>query len=105
MGEPLLLPDRAHHQDGDIVILRRPGSDQKWSLLRHPGPAQIEAQSRQQAMAIARSIAPELGVDVWSLETGTYSFLETHRGHEGAPQRSQAVRSARNPVPTLMDRE
>jgi hypothetical protein len=42
-------------------------------------------------MAIARSIAPDLGVDVWFLETGVYSLLERHRGREST-QRSSAAR-------------
>jgi hypothetical protein len=93
VGEPFPFPDRAQPQDADIVILVRLGSEQTWSILRHPGPAQITAESRQQAMAIARAIAPELGVDVWCLEAGTYSLLEAHRGPEGRVQRSKAVRS------------
>jgi hypothetical protein len=105
MGEALLLPDRPHPQDGDIVILGRSSSDQKWSLLRQPGPAQIEAQSRQQAMAIARSIAPELGVDVWFLEAGVYSLFETHRRYEGDSQRSKAGRSTKIQTQRIVDGE
>jgi hypothetical protein len=46
-------------------------------------------------MAIARSIAPELGVDVWFLEAGVYSLFETHRRYEGDSQRSKTGRSTK----------
>jgi hypothetical protein len=92
MGRPQAVSDRAQPQEGDVVVLPQSSSDQGWSLLRYPGPAQITAESQQQAIAIARSVATELGVDVWSLEAGTYTVLETHRGHERTAQPNNAAR-------------
>jgi hypothetical protein len=86
------ISDRVQPQDGDVVVLLRSRPGRAWSVLRHPGPAQIAAESCQEAIVIARSVATELGVDVWSLDAGAYRILETHRRRERTPHRSRAAR-------------
>jgi hypothetical protein len=92
MGRSQAVSGRAQPQEGDVVVLPQSSSDQGWSLLRYPGPAQIAEESRELAITIAGSVAAELSVDVWSFEAGTYTILEIHRGHERTARRKRPAR-------------
>ena len=69
---------RLKPKDGDRVLLREGHSPPRWVLLRHSGPKQLSFQSQEDALATARSMASELGVDIWTSDESAYRLLEAY---------------------------
>jgi hypothetical protein len=108
MATPSPQFDRRQPQDGDVVVVAQSGGDHSWSVLRHPGPAQVSTASRREATAIAQSAASGWNVDVWCLEGEVYVLLETYRQQERVPPAGLELPAApsdrRDDSPTVLAR-
>jgi hypothetical protein len=94
MDAPLSISEGPEPREGDIVVTLECDSRPAWSVRRYRGPAQVSAQTRQDAIAVADLVARELAVDVWSLEGEVYGVLARHRRRNGTAQPAKAVRGA-----------
>ena len=83
----LRCDEPARPQDGDIMIARESRSSTRYTVRQLPNTVQLSAESRDDAMRLARVFAWAGAVNIWCMDGGALHLVVAYRApHTPAPQ-------------------
>ena len=78
-GPSHIATDAARPRDGDVIVDRDSGAGGKYTVRQVPGDVQLHSSVRDEAIRLARGFAIKAGVDLWYIDDGPQTLLETYR--------------------------